>query len=96
MNGETFLAYIEQCLVPTLERRDIVVIDNVSFHKVSGVEEAILAAGASLLPAAVFAGVQSDRDGVPSVENGVAQGCGAHNRRGDATRSIVHSSARAF
>jgi transposase len=48
MNGETFLAYIEQCLVPTLERRDIVVIDNVSFHKVSGVEEAIQAGGATL------------------------------------------------
>jgi transposase len=48
MNGETFLAYIEQCLVPTLKRRDIVVVDNVSFHKVAGVEEAILAAGASL------------------------------------------------
>src|SRR5271165_2436801 len=27
MNGETFLAYIEQCLVPTLKRRDIVVVD---------------------------------------------------------------------
>ena len=47
MNGEAFLAYIEQCLVPTLQRRDIVVVDNVSFHKVAGVEEAIHAAGAS-------------------------------------------------
>ena len=33
MNGEAFLAYIEQCLVPTLKRRDVVVIDNVPFHK---------------------------------------------------------------
>ena len=48
MNGEAFLAYIEQCLVPTLKRRDIVVVDNVPFHKVAGVEEAIQAAGASL------------------------------------------------
>jgi hypothetical protein len=48
LNGEAFLAYIDQCLLPTLKRRDIVVIDNVSFHKVSGVEEAIqLAAQAS-------------------------------------------------
>jgi hypothetical protein len=31
MNGEAFLAYIEQCLVPTLKRRDIVVVDNVPF-----------------------------------------------------------------
>src|SRR4030081_3607711 len=53
MNGEAFLAYVKQCLVPTLKRRDIVVVDNVSFHKVTGVEEAIQAAGASLryLPA---------------------------------------------
>ena len=48
MNGEAFLAYIEQCLVPTLRRRDIVVIDNVSFHKVIGVQEAIEAGGAEL------------------------------------------------
>jgi transposase len=48
MNGEAFRAYIERCLVPTLKRGDIVVIDNVSFHKVSGVEEAIQARGASL------------------------------------------------
>jgi transposase len=48
MNGQAFLAYIEQCLVPTLKRRDIVVIDNVSFHKVAGVEEVIRAAGAEL------------------------------------------------
>lgn len=48
MNGEAFLAYIEQCLIPILKRRDIVVVDNVSFHKVAGVQEAIQAAGASL------------------------------------------------
>jgi transposase len=48
MNGETFLVYIEQCLVPTLKRGDIVVIDNVPFHKVAGVGEAIQAVGASL------------------------------------------------
>ena len=41
MNGEAFLAYIERCLAPTLKRRDIVAIDNVSFHKVTGVQEAI-------------------------------------------------------
>src|SRR5215471_6410071 len=28
MNGPTFLAYIDQCLAPTLGRRDIVIIDN--------------------------------------------------------------------
>ena len=33
---------------PTLQRGDIVVVDNVSFHKVAGVEEAIRAVGATL------------------------------------------------
>lgn len=28
MNGKKFLAYVEQCLAPTLKRKDIVVIDN--------------------------------------------------------------------
>lgn len=48
MNGETFLAYIEQCLVPSLKRNDIVMMDNLSVHKVRGVREAIEAAGARL------------------------------------------------
>jgi transposase len=48
MNGETFLAYVERCLVPTLRRNDIVVIDNFASHKVAGVREAIEKAGATL------------------------------------------------
>src|SRR5271166_423352 len=48
MNGDAFLAYVEQCLAPTLKRGDIVVADNVPFHKVAGVEQAIRAVGASL------------------------------------------------
>jgi transposase len=46
MNGETFKAYVEQFLAPTLRRGDIVFMDNVSVHKVDGVEEAIEARGA--------------------------------------------------
>jgi transposase len=46
MNGETFKAYVEQFLAPTLKRGDIVFMDNVSVHKVAGVEEAIEARGA--------------------------------------------------
>ena len=48
MNAETFLSYIEQCLVPTLSRGDIVVMDNLSTHKVAGIKEAIEAVGAKL------------------------------------------------
>jgi len=48
-----FLAYTEQVLVPTLQKRDIVFMDNVRTHKISGVREAIEAAGATqrFLPA---------------------------------------------
>jgi len=49
MNGPLFLAYVKQCLVPTLKRGDIVVMDNLPVHKVAGVREAIEAAGATLL-----------------------------------------------
>jgi transposase len=49
INGELFLAYIEQVLVPTLTRGDIVIMDNLSSHKVAGVRQAIEAAGASVL-----------------------------------------------
>jgi transposase len=48
INGAAFVAYIEQCLVPTLKRGDIVVIDNLPAHKVAGVKEAIEAAGATV------------------------------------------------
>jgi transposase len=48
MNGAIFLAYIRQCLAPTLARGDIVVMDNLSSHKVAGVREVIEAAGATL------------------------------------------------
>jgi transposase len=49
MNGPMFVGYVEQVLVPTLKRGDIVVMDNLSVHKVSGVREAIEAAGAHVL-----------------------------------------------
>ena len=49
MNGPMFLAYVKQCLVPTLKRGDIVTMDNLPVHRVAGVEEAIEAAGATLL-----------------------------------------------
>jgi transposase len=48
MDGRSFLAYVEQVLVPTLRKRDIVFMDNVPTHKVAGVREAIEAAGAEL------------------------------------------------
>ena len=48
INGEAFLAYVEQFLAPTLAVGDIVIADNLSSHKVTGVRDAIEARGASL------------------------------------------------
>ena len=48
MNGASFLAYLEQCLVPTLKRHDIVIIDRLKAHRVAGVRELIESAGAEL------------------------------------------------
>ena len=49
MTGAAFRAYIEQVLVPTLKPGDVVIMDNLPAHKVSGVKEAIEAAGATRL-----------------------------------------------
>lgn len=49
MNGITFHAYVEQFLAPTLAAGDIVVMDNLSSHKVPGVRRAIEARGATVL-----------------------------------------------
>lgn len=49
VNGALFLAYVQQQLVPTLRPGDIVILDNLSSHKLAGVREAIEAAGAALL-----------------------------------------------
>jgi transposase len=46
MDGELFLAWVKQGLVPVLQRGDVVILDNLSTHKVAGVQEAIEAAGA--------------------------------------------------
>jgi transposase len=48
MDGELFLAWVQQGLVPVLRRNDVVILDNLSTHKVRGVQEAIEAAGARL------------------------------------------------
>ena len=49
MDGEMFLAYVGKFLCPTLQPGDIVILDNLSSHKVAGVEEAITATGATVL-----------------------------------------------
>lgn len=49
INGDVFLAYVKQQLVPTLKAGDLVILDNLSSHKKAGVREAIESAEAELL-----------------------------------------------
>jgi transposase len=49
MDGEMFLAWVEQFLCPTLKSGDIVILDNLSSHKVDGIKEAVALAGATVL-----------------------------------------------
>jgi len=48
INGRSFLAYVEQVLVPALKPGDIVVMDNLGSHKSTAVRAVIRAAGARL------------------------------------------------
>ena len=47
--GDVFLAYVEQVLGPTLRPGDVVVMDNLRAHKVSGVAEAMVRRGAEVV-----------------------------------------------
>ena len=49
IDGETMLFFVEELLVPTLNRGDIVLMDNASIHKLDDSEDALEAAGAGLL-----------------------------------------------
>lgn len=49
MNGEAFLAYVEQVLTCEINAGDIVILDNLPAHKVSGAKQAIEAKGAAFI-----------------------------------------------
>jgi transposase len=49
INGESFRAWVEQFLVPTLSPGDIVIMDNLPSHKVAGIKQAVERVGAELL-----------------------------------------------
>lgn len=49
VNGTIFYGYIEQCVVPTLKRGDILFMDNLSAHKVAGLDLLIESCGAQLI-----------------------------------------------
>jgi transposase len=77
MNGQMFLAYVKQCLAPTLKRGDIVVMDNLPVHKIAGVDRS--GGGRAGLSSAVFAGPQPNRAGLQQSEGASAQSGRAHD-----------------
>lgn len=68
MNGNVFLAYVEQVLLATLQPGDIVVMDNLPAHKAAGVRDAIERMGAKLmfLPPYTLSGLIALADGLRS------------------------------
>jgi transposase len=79
-DGHYFLSYIKQVVVPALQPGKVVLFDNLTAHKVSGVREAIEATGARLLLLPPYS------PDLSPVEN-----CGAKVKsavRGDAPRTV--------
>ena len=69
MNGSAFKAYVEQILAPSLSPGDIVVMDNLSSHKVDGVRQGDQGKeGIPALSAALLSRSQSYRDGLLKAE----------------------------
>jgi transposase len=56
MNGNVFLAYVEQVLVPTLEPDDVVIMDNLPAHKAARAESDRVASYAAAVPAPLRSG----------------------------------------
>ena len=70
MTGEMFLAYVENCLVPTLRRNDIVVMDNCRVHLGTGIWPGYRNSGRdTALPAEIFARPQSHRDALQQIQD---------------------------
>jgi hypothetical protein len=75
INGPMFLAHVKQCLVPTLKRGEIVLMDHLPVHKVAGVGGGDRSSGRDVdLSSEVFAGPQPDRAGLQQTQGASAQG----------------------
>jgi DDE superfamily endonuclease len=74
VNGDVFLAYVCQVLAPTLRPGDIVIMDNLSSHKIAGVREAIEATGAELRYLLPYSpDLNPDRTGIRQAQSPPAQ-----------------------
>ena len=86
IDGASFRAYVEQCLVPMLRSGDIVVMDNLASHKVAGIREAIEAAGAELRYLPPYSpDLNRDRAILRKAQSLATQGCRQNARRSDSS-----------
>jgi hypothetical protein len=75
INGPMFLAYVKQCVVPTLRRGDVVIIDNLPAHKVGWRQGDDRSGGCeAALSSVVFARPQPDRAGLQQIQGAFTQG----------------------
>ena len=82
INGESFAAYLEQVLVPTLKEGDIVVLDNLGSHRAAGVRSMIRAAGARVFfPPPYSPRSQPDRAGLRQAQTQNPRRRTAHRRK---------------
>jgi transposase len=81
IDNDSFCAYVEQVLAPTLGRGDVVVLDNLAVHKQPAVRAPIEAMCAQLrfLPP-LQPGLQSHRNGVREIEIDSPRGAAPHVR----------------
>ena len=49
VNGAVFYGYLQQCVVPSLQPGEVLFMDNLSAHRVTGIEALIRACGAHLI-----------------------------------------------
>jgi transposase len=91
MDGELFLAWVQQGLAPCLQRDDVVIMDNLATHKVAGVREAIAARGARLeyLPP-----YSPDFNPIEPMWSKVKQGLKSDAPRN--ARQLLHAASTAF
>ena len=75
LDGELFGEYVAQCLAPTLKPGDIVIMDNLSSHKVEGVIDPIIAVGTTVRFPSAFPVVPTslvETDNYPSLHQSMS------------------------
>jgi hypothetical protein len=91
INGESFLAYVEQILVPALKPGDIVIIDNLGSQGKDRPPRYPGRRRKAVLPTALQPRPQPDRASLCQTQDPASKGCRANRRRHlEAHRHLAH------